>query len=325
MRFWPILLTVALAGSSSLAGSTVPQTQGKPPVFKAVVDRVTVAATVRDQHGRPITTLKAEDFKLIDSGQPRQILEFERDQAPMNLAILADYSGSMDVAAKRAVARDMVRQLVGGLMPGEDQVGLFAFDLELREIQPMRPAPGDVVQRIEKLEPWGKTRLLDSIAETGRKLAQTSGGRRAVVVLTDGDDNASELSAAEVSGIASSIDVPVYIILVVSRLDRVGKSTSLIDPHLAEQRDGALGNLARWTGGDILVPVSDVEMQAATKQIVDELRQQYLLAFEPSAQPGWHPLEVRTRPNLIVRARSGYVVRGAAVRPASVSHPDNDR
>jgi len=316
MRSCPILLTVLLAASSSLAGAGLPQTQDKPPVFKAVTDRVTVAATVRDQHGRPVTTLKSQDFTLLDSGQKRPILEFERDQAPMSLAILADYSGSMDVAAKREVAKEMVRQLVGGLMPGQDQVGLFAFDLELREIQPMRPAPGDIVQRIDRLEPWGKTRLLDSIAETGRKLAHTSGGRRAVVVLTDGDDNASELSAAEVSGIASSIDVPVYIILVVSPLDRVGKSTtSLIDPHLAEQRDGALGNLARWTGGDILVPVSEVDMQAATKQIVDELRQQYLLAFEPSAQPGWHPLEVRTRPNLIVRARSGYVVSGAAVRP----------
>ena len=309
------LLTGLLVAISPLAVPVLAQTQSRPPMFKAVTERVTVAATVRDHKGRPVIDLKAQDFNLLDSGLPRPILEFERDQAPMSLAILADYSGSMDVAAKRAAAREVVRQLVGWLMPGEDRVGLYAFDLELREIQPMRPAPADVVQRMDRLEPWGKTRLLDSIAETGRKLAQTNAGRRAVVVLTDGDDNASALSAAEVSGIASSIDVPVYIILVVSRLDRVGKSTSLIDPHLAEQRDGALGNLARWTGGDILVPVSEVETQAATKQIVDELRQQYLLAFEPSPQPGWHPLEVRTRPNLIVRARSGYLVPGAAVRP----------
>lgn len=315
MRSCLNLLTGLLVATGLLAGSVLAQTQSRPPVFKAVTERVTVAATVRDQKGRPVTTLKAQDFNLLDSGQPRPILEFERDQAPMSLAILADYSGSMDVAAKRTAARDVVRQLVGWLMPGEDRVGLYAFDLDLREIQPMRPAPADVVQRMDRLEPWGKTRLLDSIAETGRKLAQTNAGRRAVVVLTDGDDNASQMSAAEVSGIASSIDVPVYIVLIVSPLDRVGKSTTLIDPHLAEQRDGALGNLARWTGGDILVPVSEVETQAATKQIVDELRQQYLLAFEPSAQPGWHPLEVRTRPNLIVRARSGYLVPGAPVRP----------
>jgi VWFA-related protein len=309
-------LTVLLVALTPLAASTWAQAQSKPPVFKAMTERVTVAATVRDQKGRPVTTLKAQDFQVFDAGQPRPILEFQRDQAPMSLAILADYSGSMDVASKRTAAREVVRQLVGWLMPGEDQVGLYAFDLELREVQAMRPAPGDVLQRMDRLESWGKTRLLDSIAETGRKLAQGNAGRRAVVVLTDGDDNASQMSASDVSGLASSIDVPVYIVLIVSPLDRVGKSTtSFIDPHLAAQRDGALGNLARWTGGDILVPVSEVETQAATKQIVDELRQQYLLAFEPGAQPGWHPLEVRTRPNLIVRARSGYLVPGAAVRP----------
>jgi hypothetical protein len=132
------------------------------------------------------------------------------------------------------------------------------------------------------------------------------------------------MTAQQVSGLASSIDVPVYIVLVVSPLDRVGKSTtSLIDPHLAEQRDGALGNLARWTGGDILVPVSEAETLAATKQIVDELRQQYLLAFEPSAAPGWHALELKTKPNLIVRARSGYLV--AAAGASAVWNHDTNR
>ena len=167
---------------------------------------------------------------------------------------------------------------------------------------------------MDTLVPWGRTSLFDAIADTGRRLAASGAPRRAVVVLTDGDDNASHLTPAEVSGIASSIDVPVYVLVVVSPLDRIGQSSaSVIDPHLAEQRDGALGNLARWTGGDILTPVAPADTAAATRQIVAELRQQYLMAFEPSRQPGWHPLELRTRQaNLIVRARSGYVVPGAA-------------
>lgn len=309
MRRYLTILTGLLVAAMPGIGSAN-QGQSQPPTFRATVERVTLAATVRDHRGRPVTTLKAGDFHLIDSGQPRTILEFERDTAPMSMAILADFSGSMDVAAKRGVAREMVRQLVGFLTAGEDRVGLYAFDLELQEVQPMRLAPSNVVAGMDTLEPWGKTRLFDAIAETGRKLANSGAGRRAVVVLTDGDDNASLMSAPEVSGLASSIDVPVYIILIVSPFDRVGKSkTSFIDPRLAEQRDGALGNLARWTGGDILVPVSEVEAAEATRQIVTELRQQYLIAFEPSRQPGWHPLELRTtKTNLVVRARSGYVV-----------------
>jgi Ca-activated chloride channel family protein len=231
------------------------------------------------------------------------------------VAILADISGSMDVANKRAAARETARQLLGWLTPGQDRAGLYAFDTTLEELQALESTTDNLLPRLDALAPWGRTKLFDAIAGTGRRLAESGAARRAVVVLTDGDDNASQLTAAEVSGIASSIDVPVYVIVIVSPFDRVGQSTqSVIDAHLAEQRDGALGNLARWTGGDIMTPVTPAETTTVTKQIVAELRQQYLLAFEPSRLPGWHPLELRTRKtNLVVRARSGYLVPG---RPA---------
>jgi Ca-activated chloride channel family protein len=243
--------------------------------------------------------LQAEDFQLLDNGQPREILEFQFDTEPMSLAILADFSGSMDVADKRGAAKDVARQLIAWLTPGRDRVGLYAFDQELVELQPVEPAPADVVARMDSLEPWGRTRLFDAIAETGRRLAETGAARRAVIVLTDGDDNASRLTAPEVSGLASSIDVPVYVIVVISPLDRVGKR-SLIEPQVA-----------RWTGGEIVTPVTTADAADATRRIVTDLRQQYLIAFEPGHQPGWHPLELRTRQqNLVVRARSGYVVPG---------------
>jgi hypothetical protein len=114
-----------------------------------------------------------------------------------------------------------------------------------------------------------------------------------------------------VSGIASSIDVPVYVVVIVSPLDRIGRTKTLIDPALLNHKTGVLGDLARWTGGEILVPVSAEETTEVARQIVTELRQQYLIAFEPSSQPGWHPLQLRTkRTDLVVRARSGYVVPG---------------
>jgi Ca-activated chloride channel homolog len=312
MRLRTLAVAGALVAGLPLVGSA--QQPADRPTFRAWVDRVTLAATVRDRHGRPVTTLTAQDFHLLDNGQPQRILEFQRDAAPVSLAILTDISGSMDVANKRAAARTAAQQLLGWLTPGQDRVGLYAFDTELEEIEPLQFAPGNILVRMDTLAPWGRTSLFDAIADTGRRLAESGAPRRAVVVLTDGEDNASHLTPAEVSGIASSIDVPVYVLVVVSPLDRVGQSSaSLIDPRLAQQRDGALGNLARWTGGDILTPVAPADTTAATRQIVSELRQQYLIAFEPSQQPGWHPLELRTRQaNLTVRVRSGYVVPGAA-------------
>jgi len=306
------VLTALLAGPIALGQSQ----QQDRPVFRSTVDRVTVAATVRDKRGRPVTTLTAADFNVFDNGLPKKILAFERDAAPMSLALLADFSGSMDVAFKRAAAREVTRQILGFLSPGVDRAGLYAFDNSLHELQPLRPAPGDILTRMDKLEPWGKTRLFDAIAETGQLLAKVSGGRRAVVVLTDGADNASALTAPEVSGIASSIDVPVYVVVIVSPLDRLSRTKTLIDPALLNHKTGALGDLARWTGGEIMVPVSNAEVTEISKQIVSELRQQYLIAFEPSGQPGWHPLDVRTRrTDLVVRARSGYLVPG---RPSAV-------
>ena len=312
-------LTVAIAGLLATLSSQpgLAQTpQAGRPTFRASVDRVTVAVTVRDKRGRPVTTLTANDFHLTDTGKPQPILEVHRDTTPVSLAILADLSGSMEVAFKRQTVQEAARQLVGFLTAGEDRGGLYAFDSALDEIQPLELAPSKLVDRLGRLEPWGKTKLFDAIAETGQKLAATGAARRAVVVLTDGDDNASKMTAGEVSAIASSIDVPVYVLVIVSPLDRVGQSTaSVIDPKLTEQRDGMLGNLARWTGGDILLPVGPVELTAATKQIVQELRQAYLIAFEPAREPGWHPIDLKTKkPELVVRARSGYLVSGRPER-----------
>jgi VWFA-related protein len=284
------------------------QPQEQRPVFKASVARVSVAATVRDRRGRPVTSLTQPDFTLYDNGEPAKILEFSRDAAPVGIALLADVSGSMDVAEKRAAAKEVTKQLLAWLKPGEDQIGLYAFERTLTEVQPLLPAPGRILERMETLEPWGRTSLFDAIAGTGQRVAVTAGPRRAVWVLTDGYDNASKMSAGEVSTLASSIDVPVYVVVVVSPFDRAGGKT-LIEADLEELRMGPLGNLARWTGGEIVMPSSAEDLAQVTQQLVNELRHQYLMAFEPGRQPGWHPLEIRTRrTDLTVRARSGYVV-----------------
>jgi hypothetical protein len=127
-----------------------------------------------------------------------------------------------------------------------------------------------------------------------------------VIVLTDGRDNHSQLSPAEASGIASSIDVPVYIMAVVSPLDHVGAPTAVSTESPVPVGD--LADLARWTGGTFFVTSATAETGLAARQIIDELRHQYLIAFEPGNLPGWHPLEVRTRNrHLVVRARGGYM------------------
>lgn len=297
------LPVIAAAATVSLAA------QDERPMFRSSTERVTLSVTVRTQRGRPVTTLDATDFQLFDSGQPRAIAEFRKDMTPVSLGFLVDFSGSMGVGARRAAARESVHHLLSWLTPGVDRAGLFAFDKELRTLQPLAPVPGDILTHLDGIHrPFGVTSLFDAIAETGRLLAEGSGSRRAVVALTDGADNNSRLTAAEVSGLASSIDVPVYIVVVISPYDRDG-NRPVDQAAVAQLTTGPLGNLARWTGGEIYTSFGTAQASSTAQQLVTELRQQYLIAFEPDRRPGWHPIELRTtRSDLIVRTRSGYVV-----------------
>jgi hypothetical protein len=126
-------------------------------------------------------------------------------------------------------------------------------------------------------------------------------------VITDGVDTGSRLSAAEVSGVASSIDVPVYLLTVVSPLDHPGTEFEVASDGRAE-KTATLEDLSRWTGGDMRIASTPAHTSVAIQDLFAELRHQYLISFEPGERPGWHPLEIRTRKKgLVVHARGGYM------------------
>jgi len=298
-----------------LLGAAVPAaaqtTEVAPPAgvtFRSGVDMVTVSAVVRDRKGRIVKNLRRSDFELLDSGMPRAIKDFRPDQAAISVAVLLDGSGSMQVADKIDEARAAAQYIFAWLDPGRDEVGVFSFDTGLYELRPFGTAeePGQLQTSLAQVVPFGMTSLHDAVAATARVAAERPNVHRAVIVLTDGVDNGSRLTPAEVSGIASSIDVPVYIVAVVSPLDHAGAATAVRSERPVPVGD--LADLARWTGGELYVSSGPGYTSQATREIVNELRHQYLIAFEPGTRPGWHPLELRTRKdNLVVRARSGYM------------------
>jgi VWFA-related protein len=278
------------------------------PTFRAAISMVSVSAVVRKHNGQWVSGLQQNEFEVLDNGAPRAIQAFDSTTRGVNVALLVDFSGSMDIAAKLTPVRQTAQMLIDWMTPANDTMGLFAFDTKLHELQPMEPVPGAVMSKLDTLRPYGATSIYDAIAETSKQLT-TQGPRRAIVALTDGGDNASKLSPEVVSGIASSIDVPVYIVVVVSPLDKSG-NTVLDAPALDAVMHGRLADLAHWTGGEIFAALGPAQASTTARQIISELRQEYWLAFEPGAAPGWHTLEVRTRhKDLVVRARSGYMVQ----------------
>ena len=313
MRYRFAVITAIVATGLAWA----PRSWAQAPVtrFQSGVELVTVSAVVRDRDGRLVPSLQSRDFVLLDGGEPRAITDFRAEESPVCIAVLFDVSGSMEVGSKLLSARAAAHHLLSWLRPGLDEVALFTFDTRLEEIAPFSTETTKLREGLDHVAPFGATSLRDAIAATAERVVARGRPRRAVVVLTDGVDTASRLSAPEVSGIASGIDVPVYILAVVSPLDHPGAKTAVGDADSSEVA-GSLTDLARWTGGALMVASAPAQASTAARQIVNELRHQYLIVFEPSGRPGWHPLEVRLRgKDLTVRARSGYFAGQA--RPVS--------
>jgi VWFA-related protein len=196
------------------------------------------------------------------------------------------------------------------LTPGRDEAALFTFDSRLHEVAPFTVDTRVLQGALGEVDPFGATSLHDAIAEASRRVATRTVGRRAVVVITDGIDTASGLTPGEVSGIASSIDVPVYIMATVLPIDHVGREGALPRREVSTV-DGTVQDLARWTGGAMFYVSTPSDTSSVSRQVLDELRMQYVIAFEPAATSGWRPLEVRTRhKDHVVRARSGYISGG---------------
>ena len=276
--------------------------------FKSGVDLVTVTAAVRDGHGRVVRDLARADFQVMDGGVSQPIKDFLAGDSPVSVAILLDISGSMGVGGNMDRARDAVRTVLAHLQAKGDEAALYTFDSKLVEAVPFTTD----LERIRKLSlagrPWGTTSLYDSIAATAKAVADRENRHRAVLVVTDGVDTGSHMKAAQVSAIASSIDVPVYLLAVVNPVDHPGGRDSVIEAAGEHSDVATLSDLARWTGGDMRICSMPEHTVAAVDDLFGELRYQYLITFEPGLRAGWHPLEIRIlKKNLVVHARSGYM------------------
>jgi VWFA-related protein len=276
--------------------------------FKSGVEVVTVSISVRDDNGKVIQNLTKADFEVFDSGVRREIRDFFVGDSPISLALLLDISGSMAVGGNMERAREAVAVATMNLRSDSDEGALFTFDSELRQVVGFTTDTHRIHKVSLKGKPWGQTSLYDAVAATAKAVAGRTNKHRAVLVITDGVDTSSRLTPADVSGIASSIDVPVYLLRVVNPLDHPGGEHEVIETDGRTVQSATLADLARWTGGDMRVSSVPAHTSAAVQDLFTELRHQYLITFEPGTRPGWHPLEIRTRKkSLVVHARGGYV------------------
>ena len=295
-----VILSLAPRASSLLA-------QESRPIFSSSVAVVPITAVVRDSRNRIVRSLGKGDFQVLENDQARPIVDFNAtDHSPLSLAVLVDTSGSMR-GSNFDKSKRVVDRLLQEMDPGTDEAALFTFDKSIRQEAAFGSHPDIIRTALDRTDAWGLTSLYDAIADTAKQLGDRRRPRRAVVVITDGVDTSSTLTPADVSGLASAIDVPVYVIAVVPRDRPLGNPAP----------DGdSLSNLASWTGGDLRHVPSPAQLDETVRALMAELRQQYFIAIESAAGSAWYRLDVKTRhKDLTVRARGGYFA-AASPRPA---------
>jgi Ca-activated chloride channel homolog len=266
------------------------------------VTRVNMLFTVSDKKGRFVTNLDRDDFEIIEAKKPQSILEFTAEtDLPLRIGILIDTSNSIRERFRfqQEAATDFVNAVV---RPGQDKGMVVSFDSSAELVADLTDSTEALGTAIRNLRPGGGTALYDAIFFACRdKLMMDQPRdkfRRAIVMLSDGEDNESRWSREQALEMAHKADVVIYTI-----------STNI--SRIPTDGDKVLKYFAEETGGLAFFPFKAQDLSQSFENIANELRHQYNLFYrpEPLKTDGlYHTVDIRVkgRKDLLVRARHGY-------------------
>jgi VWFA-related protein len=296
----------ALAALAVVAFPQAPQGSDSAPI-RAEVTRVNMLFTVTDKKGRFITDLKKNDFQVFENKKPQQILEFTSESdLPLRLAILIDTSNS--IRDRFHFQQEAAINFINSVMRQQDKAIVVSFDTSAELVADLTNNTNVLENAVRNLRPGGGTSLYDAIFFACKdKLIKDQPMykfRRAMVILSDGEDNESQHSRDQALEMAQRADTSIYTI-----------STNI--SHIETEGDKVMRYFAEQTGGMVFFPFQASELNQSFENIANELRHQYNLFYrpEPLNEDGrFHSVQIRVkgRKDLIVRARHGYFARKAA-------------
>lgn len=299
------LLLAVLTGSASAQqprpSQGTPGQEGPGPPIRVFVEEVTVPFIVTDNKNKIIPNLKQEDFKVFEEKDPQPIIAFTQESdVPLRLGLLIDTSNSIRdrFAFEQRAASDFLRAL---LRPEKDRAFLASFDSVAELIQDFTGDLGKLVTAIESLRPGGGTALYDAIFYGSRDrllegAPDLGSYRRAMVVLSDGEDNQSRYSRLQALEVSQRAEVIIYTI-----------STNI--RGIKMPGDKVLQQFSEETGGRYFQPFNLTDLDSAFQAINMELRSQYSISYRPTSRRDgkYHEIEIAPQKRgLRVRARKGY-------------------
>ena len=294
----PILETPPASAVSPSADET-----NNVETIRRIVNEVNVVFTVTDKHGRYVKNLRKEDFRVIDDNKPaEQVRSFHSEtDLPLQVGLLVDASNSVRDRFKfeQESAIEFLNQIV---RPKYDAAFVVGFDVTPEVTQDFTDNTEALSHGVRALRPGGGTAMYDALYFACRdklaKAGQTGPVRRAIILLSDGDDNQSHVTREESIEMAQRAEVIVYTI-----------STNITGTR--NRGDKVLERIADATGGRAFFPFQLTDVANAFMEIQDELRSQYALSYKPAdfrPDGRYRTIEVLAvnHKNLRVRSRRGY-------------------
>ncbi len=300
------LLAVAVLSAIGIseARQNAPATGSEGAPIRAEVTRVNMLFTVTDHKGRFVTDLSREDFQVYESKKPQQIMEFTAEtDLPLRLAVLIDTSNS--IRDRFHFQQEAAMNFINGVMRPQDKAVVVSFDTAAQLVSDLTSDTHQLENAVRGLRPGGGTALYDAVFFACRdKLMEDQPMykfRRAMVILSDGDDNESHQSRDQALEMAQRADTVVY---------TVSPNIS----HIETDGDKVMRYFADETGGKFFAPFQASDLNQSFENIANELRHQYNLFYRPEpliTDGKYHPVQIKIkkRKELIVRARKGYYAR----------------
>jgi Ca-activated chloride channel family protein len=280
----------------------VEEEDNKPISVKT--DLVSLTLTVTDLYGRLVSGLKKSDFTVFDNNQEQEITFFSDADAPASIGILFDVSDSMS-GEKIGKARKALGKFINTSHPS-DEYFLIGFNSRAQLLLD-RTRDGDaVLEKLTLVKPKDNTALYDACYLGVERVTRGTRQKKAMLIISDGQDNASRYNFGEVRRLLKESDVTVYAVGIMDR----GDAGSV----MGMQGQAFLDELTSVTGGKAFYPQTDVELDEIFERLAVELRHQYSIGFTPkdfTPDGKWHKVKVKVKPprgisRLTLRTREGY-------------------
>ena len=256
---------------------------------------VIINASITNSKGGNAAGLRKEQFKVFEDGVEQRIEYFSSEETPFATVILLDTSGSMQ--ERVSMARAAAIRFLDGLRES-DSAAIYRFDSKISLVQPFSNSR-DIAEAAFDLKADGMTRMNDAIHQAAVELSKREEKRRAIIVLSDGQDTMSNRPSDRALRSAMAADIAIYTI----DMSPTGDAKRV-------QNQAVLKNLAEKSGGTFVLTPGGAAMREAFEKIVAELVQQYTLGYSPlnTKRDGkWRAIELRVaKPDLNIRTRKGY-------------------